>query len=319
MTTIKYIFALSLLISASAYSVDYQIVGSDSCMRLGNFYRFCAPGNERIYLSPHDDVIPAAILLQVSVGPYCSTAYPMNINMLLESNDSTSVSALQNMTYKIYQYDNQYVDINLDAPWGNYAYFNSACSINASIHPDTVDLSELAENIRVEKEDLDYWDSIYSDRIADKTLLNRVFGVIKLYKQAVTIALADEVSFAEINSLLTNFCGTSENCTWAQQMRVLMVQVQSLLDANTAVNLMSLGVALDKLVPASCTENNCVSSIVTPEQTDIVESVIEAIKSYDNLDEDIRQLQEEQLGVLARIIKLQVIAQSYGLSWAEFD
>ncbi len=307
---------ICLLLSSSAFCLSYQIVGRDVCSLQGNMLWQCSYLPVNFQLSVLDDVIPLETMVEINRNQYCRTQYPISLVFGYGEGMVSELNALSLSSSRISQLSSSELKFSVDAPYSNYARFDSRCSITANIEVDAVDLGKLEENIGNEKASLLDQIEVIDDRIGDKTTIQNLLEVADLYANIVSIANQDIVSYAQLNLILLESCEDADPCTWTDQINVVLNDPTVIMPFNQMLLLYNLATTLDTLVPADCTAvDNCLISIIDEQTEETIGNIASSIDTT-SLNEEIRQLVDNRLQASNRLATLESIALDYNLDWS---
>lgn len=309
-------FVALLYISFSAISEPYSIVSDDVCTKRGNYISNCSPPPVELGLTTYSDLVPAELDVSISINQYCSTPYPISLEFLLSNGQSFSMNALQpnNTAYSQGQASSMTVSVN--APYSRYAYFDSRCEILADIAVDQINVSTLTDNLSNEKDRVNSEIEIVRDRIDDKSTIGSLMSIGIMYESLIAIAESDLTTYAEINHILIDNCDQTADCTWSDQIGVVLNDPSVLMPFSQMLLLFNLGTELDNLVPADCTHENCMVSLIGDSEKEAIESITTSIDTS-NLESEIEDLTIDLQFLNEELLMLRQIALDFDIEWSQ--
>ncbi|MCR6651279.1 MAG: hypothetical protein NVV73_07210 [Cellvibrionaceae bacterium] len=290
------------------------IVGAQNCTQSGSRLMRCRYETQSISMDLLPTYVPAKSELTITRSGTCSTQYPIQIKIKDSNQKINTYNALLPNIYLIPQQATSAMSVEIVAPYKNIAYFPSSCVIEATLTPNSVNISELTSILSTKKnEALDHI-RILDDRILDKTTISTLMQITLSLEQLVRIAGSTSVDFYSLNEILAASCDPETSCSWTEQISLILDDPAIQLPFMQQFMLFQLGQQLDLILPADCADNNCIIELIDDELAGIIQGLRSNINTT-TLEDAIKQLVTERFAIEDLIAEYQSVAETYSINW----
>lgn len=323
----KKLLAITAVLSGNALASTQtvEVVGPNVCQDRGFNMARCSYEPHDVSATVDLPYIPRVTKVSVRHEGDCSTHYPVSIAVGLGNGVDELINALASGEHVIPQDGSSLIKVNVVSPWSQYAYYYSSCRIVADVQTDVVDEGDLTSILSRLATDASKRIDVIQDQIHDKSTIQSLLGVASKLEAIIDIAEKDSASVYELNTTLQENCDSISPCTWIDQIGVVLNDPNVELPDSQLLLLFSLAFDLDTIVPADCTDNNCVAELVDEETTSAIRAIragVDANGNGDHIDdipEQIKLLLDEKLTLESHIEELKGVASRYGISWSSVE
>lgn len=303
-----------LLFSAQAFALEIPIVGADNCTTFGSRLMRCSYEKRTIPLSLLPSYIPRNTQLEIARSGSCSTQFPIQLQVTRSDNTTSLYNALQVNSYAVPQGSGDQIGVEIVAPYKNVAYFHSSCRITATLVPDVVDRVKLADILSFNKQDTLQKIEVLDDRIKDKTTIATLLDATFALEQLLVIAEQSTADLFSLNDTLYAACDTGMQCSWTEQIAIIIDSPDSQIPFSQQAMLFQLGQQLDLLLPSDCADNNCVGELIDEDLAMIIGDLRNTLDTT-GLEASIRHLISERFALEDQMIEYKTIAEDYAIDW----
>lgn len=304
----------ALLFSAHASAFEIPIVGADNCTTFGSRLMRCSYEKRIIPLSPLPSYIPRNTALEISRSGTCSTQFPIQLQVTRSDKTTSLYNALQIDSYTVSQGSGDQISVEIVAPYKNVAYFHSSCRITATLVPDVVDRVKLTDILSFNKQDTLQKIEVLDDRIKDKTTIATLLDATFALEQLLLIAEQSTADLFSLNDTLYAACDTGMQCSWTEQIAIIIDNPDSQIPFSQQAMLFQLGQQLDLLLPSDCADNNCVGELIDEDLAVVIGDLRNTLDTT-SLEASIRLLISERFALEDQMIEYKTIAENYAIVW----